>query len=200
MVYNGNMKRILVICGHPDQESFNYALAQAYVEKAKEVGHEVRTLILGELSFNPNLKYGYRKRTDLEPDLLQAIEDLKWAEHWVWVFPCWWGTMPGIMKGFIDRVFLPGFFFKYVPGKTLPEQLMKGKTAELWTTMNTPFLAYLLLGFGKLGVKMMKNSVFGFCGVKTTKVKVLTPVSASSSEKKKEWLKEIERSAVDLKN
>jgi putative NADPH-quinone reductase len=60
---------------------------------------------IADLDFNPNLEFGYRKRTELEPDLLEAIEKIKKADHIVWVFPMWWYGYPALMKGFIDRAF-----------------------------------------------------------------------------------------------
>ena len=106
------MKRILFINGHPDGGSFNAALAEAYRKGAVETEAEVREIIVRELKFNPSLQYGYRKRTELEPDLLMAQECIRWAEHLVWIYPVWWGSLPALLKGFIDRVFLPGFAFK----------------------------------------------------------------------------------------
>ena len=103
--------KILIINGHPDQESFNFALSKAYISGAKSNNAEVQVINIRELDFNPNLQYGYRKRTELEPDLLDAQEKIKWADHLVWIYPVWWGSLPAIMKGFIDRTFLPGFAF-----------------------------------------------------------------------------------------
>lgn len=45
---------------------------------------------MSELEFNPNLKFGYRKRMELEPDLVDAIDKIKKADHNVWMFPIWW--------------------------------------------------------------------------------------------------------------
>ena len=101
--------KILLINGHPDKESFNWALASAYKKGALKSGAEIKEIRISELSFNVNLQFGYRKRTELEPDLLAAWEDIQWADHLVWVYPVWWGSVPAIMKGFIDRLFLPGF-------------------------------------------------------------------------------------------
>lgn len=64
------------------------------------------------MDFNPNLEFGYRKKSELEPDLLDAQAKLKWADHVVWIYPVWWSSVPAIMKGFIDRILLPGFAFK----------------------------------------------------------------------------------------
>ncbi len=69
-----------------------------------------------DLNFNPNLEFGYRQRTKLEPDLIDAIEKIKKADHIVWVFPMWWYGYPALLKGFIDRTFLPGITFDPIEG------------------------------------------------------------------------------------
>ena len=58
------MKKVLIINGHPDEESYNHALAMRYAEAAQEAGANVEVLHLSALEFNLNLRYGYRKRTD----------------------------------------------------------------------------------------------------------------------------------------
>jgi len=110
-------KRILVILGHPSRHSLCAALSERYVKAAQEAGHEVRQLKLGDLHFDPVLREGYRQIQPLEEDLQQAQADILWAEHLTWVFPIWWGGIPALMKGFLDRVLLPGFAFKYRPAK-----------------------------------------------------------------------------------
>jgi Putative NADPH-quinone reductase (modulator of drug activity B) len=65
--------------------------------------------------------YGYRKRTELEPDLLQAWDMLQWAEHIVWIYPTWWASPPALLKGFIERLFLPGFTFEYQEKSPFPK-------------------------------------------------------------------------------
>lgn len=81
---------------------------------------------------------GYNQVQLLEPDLVQAQADITWAEHLAFVYPIWWGGIPALMKGFFDRIFLPGFAFKYREGKAFPDKLLKGKTAHLLVTMDTP--------------------------------------------------------------
>lgn len=84
-------KRILVILGHPDSNSFCGAMANAYVEGASAAGSEVRMIAVGELSFDPVLHKGYNAIQELEPDLVAARESIMWAEHIVFVYPIWWG-------------------------------------------------------------------------------------------------------------
>ena len=132
------MKQILIINGHPDKESFNYALSAAYIKGVNKTDAELTQINISDLDFNPNLRFGYRKRMELEPDLVDAIDKIKKADHIVWVFPIWWGGYPALMKGFIDRTFLPGITFQPIEGKPLPKKLLKGKSARLIITSDTP--------------------------------------------------------------
>ena len=97
-------QRILVILGHPSTTSFCSALADTYSHSAKIAGHEVRVLRLGDLVFDPILHNGYSEIQPLEPDLLSAQSDILWATHLTFVFPIWWGGIPALLKGFIDRI------------------------------------------------------------------------------------------------
>ena len=77
------MKKIVIINGHPNKESFNFGIAEAYKNGALKSGAEVREIIIADLKFDPNLKFGYQKRMELEPDLLEAWEQIQWADHLV---------------------------------------------------------------------------------------------------------------------
>lgn len=138
------MKKILVIDGHPNKDSLCYSLAQAYADGAKSAGAEVKTLRIIDLHFDPILRYGYQKRMDLEPDLLAALELLHWADHMVWVHPVWWSGLPALVKGFLDRLFLPGLTYKTIPNSYRFEKLLKGKTAHIIATLDQPGWFYRL--------------------------------------------------------
>ena len=162
------IKKTLLILGHPDKESFCGALARAYIKGAEKSGHEIRSLFLGQLNFDPILRHGYKVIQELEPDLKRAQEDIKWAEHLVFVYPTWWGAIPALLKGFIERVILPGFAFKYHQKGHGWDKLLKGKTAHLIVTMGGPVWFYNLI-YVSVGHRLMKNNILGFCGVKITK-------------------------------
>ncbi|MEM6771760.1 MAG: NAD(P)H-dependent oxidoreductase, partial [Bacteroidota bacterium] len=81
--------------------------------------------------------------TELEPDLLAAWDNILWADHLVWVYPVWWGSVPAVMKGFIDRLFLPGFAFRKHEGSMVKwDKLLAGKTARLISTLDQPSWFY----------------------------------------------------------
>jgi len=104
-------KRILVILGHPVTDSFCGALSKSYIDGAQAAGNDVRFIALGSVAFDPVLRNGYAIAQALEPDLASAQAMISWAQHIVFVYPLWWGAMPALLKGFIDRVFLRGFAF-----------------------------------------------------------------------------------------
>ncbi len=184
------MKKILIINGHPDKESFCAALAEQYKIGADKSGAECNLINLTDLDFSPVLQYGYRKRTDLEVDLLKVQKLISDAEHLVFVYPNWWGTYPALLKGFVDRVFLPGFAFEYQEKSPLPKKLLSGKTARLIVTTDTPNWYYSLI-YRKPGHNSMKKSILGFCGIKPVKISTIGQMKNSTDLQKKNWLEKV---------
>jgi len=183
------MKKILVIQAHPDPESFNAALAKAYIQGAEKTGAEVKLLVISELKFDPVLRFGYRKRTELEPDLVQAWEWISWADHLVWVHPVWWGGLPALSKGFIDRLFLPGKAFSYKENSNFQIKLLRGKTANILTTLDQPGWYYWLM-YGRPSVNMLKRSTLQFCGINPVQVNYFGIVRNSNAAQREKWLRQ----------
>lgn len=184
------MKKIAIINGHPNKESFNFGVAEAYKNGAIESGAEIKEIIITDLNFNPNLQFGYQKRMELEPDLLEAWEMIQWADHLVWIHPVWWGGLPALMKGFIDRLFLPGLAYKYRENSVWWDKLLKGKTAHIITTIDQPGWYYWLM-YGRPSVNQLKKSTLEFCGIKPVKVTYLGIIRTSSKEQREIWLKKV---------
>jgi len=192
------MQKILIINGHPDKESFCAELAKQYKNGADKSGAECNLINLTDLNFAPVLQYGYRKRTDLEPDLQNVWELISNADQLVFVYPNWWGTYPALLKGFIDRVFLPGYAFEYQEKSPFPKKLLSGKSARLIVTTDTPNWYYSLV-YRKPGHNSMKKSVLGFCGIKPVKISTFGPVKNSTEIKRKSWLEKVEKLGKELK-
>lgn len=185
------MKKILVIHAHPYDSSYNRALAETYIKSAKEAGAAIEEIFVTKLQFKQTLEFGYTKRTELEPDLVQAWEKIKRADHIVVVSPIWWGGIPGPLKSFFDRLFLPGMAFKYRENSPLWDKLLTGKTAHLILTMDTPTWYFALVYFNS-GIVQLKKNILGFCGIKTTKTTIISPIRNSSQEFRNKWLKKVE--------
>lgn len=192
------MKKILLIQAHPVKDTYADQLFQAYKKGALSAGADVKELILKNLNFNINFSEGYRGKQELEPDLVLSQNLIDWADHLVFVYPNWWGTYPALLKGFIDRTFLPGFAFKFEEGKQLPVQLLKGKSARLIVTMDTPNWYYKLIQ-GAPGHQSMRKAILNFCGIAPVKISSFGPIRKSSEKQRGEWLKTIERYGKNFK-
>ena len=185
-------KKIVIIDGHPNKASLNYGFVEAYKKGALESGSEVQEITIRDLTFNPNLAHGFQKRTELEPDLLEAWEKITWADHLVWIHPVWWGGLPALLKGFIDRLFLPGLAFQYRENSILWDKLLKGKTAHIITTLDQPSWYYWLM-YGKPSVNQLKKSTLQFCGVKPVKVSYFGVIKTSKENQRLQWVSEVEK-------
>jgi len=159
------MKKIVIVVGSAGADSFGRRLAEAYRQEAEAAGASVSVVDVAPLRFEPVLTGGLSGDQVLEPDLAAAQATLGAADHLVFVYPNWWGTYPARLKGFFDRVFLPGFAFQYRKGG-LPEKLLAGKTARLIVTLDGPGWWYRW-AMGAGGDRALRRSVLWFCGVKT---------------------------------
>ncbi len=183
--------RIVILNGHPDKASFCFALHDAYKRGAIASGAVVEDLVVRDLQFAPNLEYGYRQRTELEPDLLRAQELIRWANHLVVIHPVWWGSVPALMKGFLDRVFLPGFFFKKRPGSAYRrDKLLAGRSARIIYTLDTPRILWWLAG--RPSWKALKWVTLYYCGVSPIRGTAIGIMRLSQPAQRARWLAKVE--------
>ncbi|NPU93803.1 MAG: flavodoxin family protein [Gammaproteobacteria bacterium] len=179
-------KRILILNGNPKPDSLCAGLAAAY-GAAAATNHQVRPVALAQLGFESDLNAGYDRDQPLEPDLQAFQRDLLWAEHLVLVAPVWWGGVPARLKGLIDRTFLPGFAFRYEKGQVWPTQLLKGRTATLLLTLDTPPWYYRLLQ-GAPAVRQLDTATLAFSGFKPVRHHLFGPVIHADDARRQRWL------------
>ncbi len=187
----GYGKRILMVIGSPKTISLCHALGEAYAQGARSQGHVVRVLRLEEMEFDPVLRGGYESSQTLEHDLLQAQRQIHWAQHLVFVYPVWWGGLPSLLSGFFDRVFMPGFAFKTHGRRHPSNELLKGRTAELLVTLDTPS-RYFRWVLKAPAHRQMMNAILEFCGIKTTRLTEFSPVRTSTEEQRQQWIHQAE--------
>jgi len=167
--YTGYMTKLLLVIGHAKRDSLTHALADAYQAGAESQGVGSSRLELASLSFDLVLRSGHRGEQPLEPDLARAQQALRDAKHVAWFFPTWWAAPPALVKGFIDRVLLPGFGYRYEPGRAPHRKLLGGRSARLVTTMDAPWWWYALFYRSALHASFIKATLrfVGFGPVKT---------------------------------
>lgn len=189
--------KILVILAHPSKSSFCKSIAQIYKETASQRGHDVKFIDLANLQFDPLLHDGYKTIQNLEPDLVAAQQLILWSEHIVWIYPNWWGAMPALLKGFIDRTFVPGFAFKYRDNSKLWDKLLTGRSAHLYITMDSPPWYYRW--FTKMpGHQQMRRAILNFCGISPVSITSFGPMISASDKQKAIWLDKVRRDANSI--
>jgi NAD(P)H dehydrogenase (quinone) len=197
MSAKSNSYNVLVILGHGSNTSFSAAVADTYAQAAKAAGHSVRMLRLADLRFDALLHGSNPHKQALEPDLLAAQESMKWANHIAWVFPVWWGGVPAVLKGFLDRAFTSGWAYKFTPGSSFPEPLLRGRTAHLLVPMDTPPWYYRWI-YRMPAIHQMRKTTLEFCGIRTTKALMLGPIIHSTAEQRGGWLQKAGAMAAAL--
>ena len=192
-------KKILILLGHPLKDSLNGALLDAYEAGAREAGHEVRRVNIGDLAFDPILHKAYREIQPLEPDLIALKESFNWAEHIVISYPTWWSSMPALLKGLFDRLWIPGFAYNFhKEGSFLKRKFswiarLKGRSARIFITSDThPFFLWFLYGDTS---RILADAILGFSGVKS-RVTKFGSVKWSGEARKKSWIEKARRFGV----
>lgn len=183
------MKKILVFLGHSDKSSYSGSLADTYEREARGAGHEVVRLNVSDLTFDPVLHMGYKSIQELEPDLKMVQEKINWADHIVFIYPNWWITMPAVMKGMFDRMWLPGFAFNFDKLTKKLVQKLKGKTARVIIVCGThsPFKTWWKFGDY---TNEISHGILGFAGIKA-KVTPFGPAERVKPEVLDSWTRKI---------
>ncbi|MCT8998555.1 NAD(P)H-dependent oxidoreductase [Chelativorans intermedius] len=186
-------RRIVIIQGHPDPDPRRYcrALADAYAQGAAAAGHQVTRIDLSSLDF-PLL----RKQEDflhgaLPRELEPAKEAILKAEHLVFVFPLWLGTMPALLKGFLEQVMRPGVAFAY-DSKGFPRTLLSGRSARIIVTMGMPAFFYRWWFFSH-GLSGMRRNILKFAGLAPVRETLFGMIEAAGDSKRRKWLDQMRR-------
>lgn len=187
-------KKIFILLGHPDKDTLSGSFVDAYEKGARGAGHEVRRINIGELSFDPVLHKGYKVIQTLELDLISVQENIRWADHFVVLYPSWWSTMPAILKGMFDRIWLPHFAFDFkktgIGAGYFWSRLFKGKTARVFVTSDShPLMARFIFGDT---TNEIRKCILWFAGFRVG-VKKVGPLKFISPECASRWHHRFER-------
>ncbi len=178
---------VLYVYAHPEPRSFNAALRDTAMVTLARAGHQVKASNLYVMKFkavldtqdfriradpyhfNPAVEqiHGYRTGS-LAPDIRDEIEKVSWADLIIFQFPVWWSSLPAILKGWFDRVFVQGFVVDLEQGRVYDRGLLQGKKALIVATCGSPEAMYSPEGVhGDLSVHLstITHTIFEFTGM-----------------------------------
>ena len=184
---------ILIILGHPDNTSFNHAIADTCRNRLVENGHSVLFHDLYREGFNPITDVNEIPKQGKIDNLIKThCDNLKDSDGIVIIHPNWWGQPPAILKGWIDRVFRPGVAYEFEEGDSgegLPIGLLKAKIGLVFNTSNTNEERENNIFKDPLET-IWKNCIFSFCGVKQFDRRMFRIVVTSDLNQRQIWLNE----------
>ncbi|MDO8514830.1 MAG: NAD(P)H-dependent oxidoreductase [bacterium] len=182
-------RKIFILVGHSHLHGFTGELADAYENAARAAGNETKRVNLSELRFDPILHKGYSEIQPLEPDLKLVQENIRWADHVVILYPNWWTSMPALLKGMFDRIWLPGFAFHFDKETHDVVELLKGKTARVIVVdgAHSPFMTRLKYGDY---TNEISRGILGFSGM-DVHVTTMGPAEHSEPVKHDAWVAQV---------
>lgn len=177
--------KFLIVESHPYEKSFNRQLTQSIID-ALDNKHEVEVIDLIKDEFNPvmeaeDLKV-FTSGKAVDEKVYEYQNKIKEADVLVFAFPIWWGVMPAILKGFIDKVFLKDFAYIYT------ETGLKGildKKAVVITTMETTKDTYNNVLNSPVQNQFI-NGTLGMCNIQTEKYFQIDKINSGSDEYRKD--------------
>ena len=203
--------KVLIVLAHPERRSFNGAMADAAAETLRELGHQVEISDLYRIGFDPvsdrrnftgikNSDY-YKQQVEEDhatetqgftPDVEAEIAKMEAADLMIWQFPLWWFSVPGILKGWVDKVF--AFNRVYGRGRYYDKGVFRGRRALLsLTTGGSGEAAYQPDGFnGDINgiLRPIQRGMLQFLGYDVLKPQIVHGPAQSTEEERKARLAE----------
>lgn len=196
--------RFLVVFANPDPASFGAAILQAAVTGLERGGHDVDVIDLDRSGYEPCLSAeelrGYDTLAAAHPDAEVAthIDLLRNAEGLVFVYPTFWGGMPAIMKGWVDRTLLPGVAFAFDPDS----RRIRGRLTHLRhligiTTYGSPRSYRWLVG--DAGRRLVRRVIRFSCGARCrSRWLSLDGLDGRQQSDRADFLREVELTMAEL--
>ncbi|MBT3276271.1 MAG: NAD(P)H-dependent oxidoreductase [Spirochaetales bacterium] len=189
------MNALVVLC-HPDRTSFNYQIAKIICETVVKADGKITFHDLYSASIDPVLSESeLKRRYSFDEKIQEYMKEVQAADVLFFVHPDWWGQMPALLKGWIDRVFRPGIAYDYLGEEFLPKQLvplLKGRRGLAICTTDaeddgTPHPLK----------SIWEQNIFKFCGIEG-RARLLYSVWNASAADRKEWLLSISAQTLGL--
>jgi putative NADPH-quinone reductase len=189
--------RTLVAYCHPVPESYCAALRDAAVATLRARGDEVRIVDLYAEGFDPVMTAGerriYNHGPPADPALQPYVENLKWAQAVLFVYPTWWYGLPAMLKGWFDRVWATGVAFDLPPdGGRIVSRISHIRRIGIVTTCGATMLVSFLMG--QPGRKTIMRGMRALCAPRSRSMFLAHyDMDRSTPESRKAFLEKIRR-------
>ena len=187
------MNYLIIYC-HPNDKSFNRAILQQVTEELYSTGEVIDICNLYHSGFNPVLTPAELQQIQTggtPPDISEHQQRIAEADRLVFIFPIWWVSMPALLKGYIDRVFTPGFAYRPTSEGIIP--LLTDKQAILVNTMGSPYDEYKRSGMLDTIQKQFTAGIFNFCGIEIIGHMIFGNVTRATAEQRTEMLQQVKQ-------
>ncbi|RJQ15572.1 flavodoxin family protein [Candidatus Woesearchaeota archaeon] len=158
--------KTLIIYAHPDVKGHCSLILDEVLAYHKKKNITYELIDLYKINYDPVLhenelySAGRRDVSEQTKEFQQKISD---TNKLIFIYPIWWSSMPAILKGFFDKVFVSRFAFRYVHG--IPVKMLTGKKAAVFMTSGT-FSIFTWLIQGNRARNLVKRDILGFFGIR----------------------------------
>lgn len=144
--------RVLIVYCHPCAESFNAGILDSAKRGLMAAGHELRVFDLYAMGFQPVIdadeRRSYHAPGENEAPVSAHLEALRWCEGLIFIYPTWWYGQPAMLKGWLDRVWIPHATFSMPEaGKPIGRKLTNIRLIGAISTLGSPWWWWNLVMF-----------------------------------------------------
>lgn len=196
------MKKIVVVYCHPYNQSFNHAVLEQVLTNLHRRNMTPELIDLYAEQFTPvydaeELRLFHQGKTH-DPLVTKYLDMLRNADGIIFITPVWWNDLPGMLKGFIDKVMKEGEGLSHTVTKTgVHGELTNLKHAYVFTTSTSPTF-YLRLWCGNAIRKLFIKVTLKQLGIKSGTWLNFGSISTSKPEKRQAYLKKCGKMALDF--
>ncbi len=186
----------LIVTAHPVENSLSHTLAARIAARLREQGTQVEIADLHAEAFTPSmlrpdLALYHGDASALPADILREQQRVERADMLVFVFPVYWWSVPGLLKGWFDRVLTLNWAYKVAEDGRIVGNL-RDVPVRLIATAGTDETGFDKHGYSTAIQTQLVEGVFGFCGLKNVRLDILYEADTASSEQVEDFLKELE--------
>lgn len=187
----------LIVTAHPVAGSLSHSLTARIAERLRHQGNKVEIADLHAEAFAPatqalDLSLYHGKTSTPAADIVREQQRVARADMLVFVFPVYWWSVPGLLKGWFDRVLTLNWAYKVAEDGRIVGNL-RDVPVRLVATAGSDLQGFDKHGYSTALQTQIVDGVFGFCGLKNVTLDILYEADSATPEQVDAFLKQLER-------